>query len=237
MLVDLSYPLSSDDKSNWPGNHPFRMNVVSEGSDNPAGCFISHYNISMSEHVGTHIDAPFHFNPAGLKTDELPLENLVDVNAVVIDISHKCALSNAATLDAEDIQNWSKENGPLPSRPLVIMRAGWGQYYYKDPVKFLGTESDQEQNLEFPGFGKSGIDWLVENTDFVGIGVDTLSIELGVRQGCYVHQTLTKHNKYGLECLANLESLPPSGLTVTVLPLKIKGGSGGPTRVVAKVKL
>ena len=45
------------------------------------------------------------------------------------------------------------------------------------------------------GFGKSGIDWLHENTDFVGIGVDTLSIELGITQECYVHRSLTAKNK------------------------------------------
>jgi len=72
-------------------------------------------------------------------------------------------------------------------------------------------------------------------TSCVGIGVDTLSIELGRVQGCYVHRTLTGGNRYGVECLANLEKLPAKGFTVTVLPLKIGGGSGGPCRVVAKL--
>ena len=83
------------------------------------------------------------------------------------------------------------------------------------------------------GFGKSGIDWLLERTSLVGIGVDSLSIELGIRQQCYVHRRLTGQNKYGLECLANLEQLPARDFTVTVLPLKIAGGSGGPCRAVA----
>ena len=69
----------------------------------------------------------------------------------------------------------------------------------------------------------------------MGIGVDTLSIELGIRQECYVHRRLTSHNKYGLECLANLDLLPPRDFTLTVLPLKIQGGSGGPCRAVASL--
>ena len=85
----------------------------------------------------------------------------------------------------------------------------------------------------FGGFGKSGIDWLLERTTLVGIGVDSLSIELGIRQECYVHRRLTSHNKYGLECLANLDKLPARGFSITVLPLKIEGGSGGPCRAVA----
>ena len=65
--------------------------------------------------------------------------------------------------------------------------------------------------------------------------MDSLSIELGPSQDCHVHRMLTKHNKYGVECLANLESLPTRGFSVTVLPLKIEGGSGGPCRAVATI--
>ena len=99
------------------------------------------------------------------------------------------------------------------------------------------------------------MDWLLERTSLVGVGVDTLSIELGHTQQCYVHRTLTRHNKvrgdctvycvlctvhqqhsqYGVECVANMARLPARDFTVTVLPLKIEGGSGGPCRVIARL--
>ena len=41
--------------------------------------------------------------------------------------------------------------------------------------------------------------------------------------------------QYGLECLANLDQLPARGFRVTVLPLKLEGGTGGPCRVVAVI--
>ena len=63
--------------------------------------------------------------------------------------------------------------------------------------------------------------------------MDSLSIELGIKQQCYVHRRLTSQNKYGIECLANLDKLPARDFTITVLPLKIEGGSGGPCRAVA----
>jgi arylformamidase len=31
----------------------------------------------MSEHTGTHIDAPFHFDPQGLTMDQVPVETLL----------------------------------------------------------------------------------------------------------------------------------------------------------------
>merc|ERR1711953_503164 len=102
-LIDLTFPMSEDDKSIWPGNHPFRKATVSEGADNPMDCFIAHYNISMSEHVGTHMDAPYHFNPRGWTTDQIPLEVLVNIPAIVVDISHKCRENNTAKLEASDL--------------------------------------------------------------------------------------------------------------------------------------
>jgi len=231
-LVDLSYTLSEDDKSIWPGNLPFRKTVISDHSDN---CIMASYDISMNEHVGTHMDAPYHFCREGWTTEQIPLEKLVNIPGVVVDISHKTLGDPEAKLEEEDLLAWVSENGDFPDNCLVLMRSGWGQYYYSDPAKFLGTNQNDMSRLQFPGFGKSGIDWLLEKTSLVGIGVDTLSIELGTKQECYVHRTLTRHNKYGVECLANLQLLPPRGFTVTVLPLKIQGGSGGPCRAVATI--
>ena len=62
------------------------------------------------------MDAPYHFNPDGWKTEEIPLEALVNVNGVVVDISDKCKTNPAATLEAEDLINWVKENGCLPDK-------------------------------------------------------------------------------------------------------------------------
>ena len=44
------------------------------------------------------------------------------------------------------------------------------------------------------------MDWLLERTSLVGVAVDTLSIELGHTQQCYVHRTLTRHNKVRGDC-------------------------------------
>ena len=43
-------------------------------------------------------------------------------------------------------------------------------------------------------------------------------------------------NKFGLQCLKNLDQLPAQGAVIVAAPLKIKGGSGSPLRVVALVE-
>merc|ERR1712051_1060353 len=151
------------------------------------------------------------------------------------DISTKAAKDPSATLDASDMEHWVQRNGPVPHSSIVLLRSGWGEYYHNDPVKYLGTDSGDLDKMVFPGFGPSGIDWLVDNTSFIGIGVDTLSLEMGVRQEVYVHRILTEGNRYGLESVANMDMLPEKGFTLTVMPIKVEGGSGGPCRVVAKL--
>ena len=49
------------------------------------------------------------------------------------------------------------------------------------------------------------------------------------------HHEIAIAGKYGLQCLANLDQLPPTGAILVCPPLKIKNGSGSPLRVLALV--
>ena len=44
-----------------------------------------------------------------------------------------------------------------------------------------------------------------------------------------------RNNRYGLQCMTNLDLLPPRGAVILAAPLKIEQGSGSPTRVLALV--
>jgi kynurenine formamidase len=65
------------------------------------------------------------------------------------------------------------------------------------------------------------------------IGVDTASIDPGTSKDFPVHRLAAANNVAVLEDLANLAELPATGATVIALPMKIAGGSGAPTRVIA----
>ena len=96
------------------------------------------FNISMNEHVGTHMDAPYHFYSQGWTTDQIPLDHLVNVPGVVVDISHKAATDVEAKLEEEDLEAWVADNGNFPDRCLVLMRLA-NNSYVKD--------SDSDQNI------------------------------------------------------------------------------------------
>ncbi len=66
-----------------------------------------------------------------------------------------------------------------------------------------------------------------------GVGIDTASMDYGQSKDFITHQALNGAGIYGLENIANLEKVPVKGATLIALPMKIKGGSGGPVRIVA----
>ena len=56
----------------------------------PDGYYLEIYDISASEHGGTHLDAPAHFARGKLTTDQIPLDRLIGP-VVRVDISAKAA--------------------------------------------------------------------------------------------------------------------------------------------------
>jgi len=69
----------------------------------------------------------------------------------------------------------------------------------------------------------------------VGLGIDTMSVEMGATTTYPVHQFTAQENLYHLENLANLGLVPLTGATVVVAPIKLENGSGAPARVLALV--
>ena len=77
------------------------------------------------------------------------------------------------------------------------------------------------------------VKWLVEHRNIAGIGTECPDIEL--TQKGQVKMFLAKAGHFSVVQLTNLEKLPRKGSRVTIAPFKLKGGSGGPTRVFAQV--
>ena len=68
------------------------------------------------------------------------------------------------------------------------------------------------------------------------VGIDTASIDYGKSKDYATHVALMTNNIPAFENVANLDQLPPTGAFVVALPVKIRGGSGGPLRIVARLQ-
>lgn len=186
--------------------------------------------IALNEHTGTHVDAPLHFSADGQSVAEVPVGNLV-VPLAVVDIRGKAAGDADAQVTPDDLKAWKAANGDFPDRCCVAMLSGWGEKVTGDGFR----NADGEGKMHFPGFHVEAAQMLLEETTAVGIGVDTLSLDHGPSADFATHYAWLPTNRWGIECLANLERVPASGATIVVGVPRVRGGTGGPARVLAMV--
>ena len=107
-----------------------------------------------------------------------------------------------------------------------------------DLKKYLGTDergAAAVAKLHFPGLDPAAARWITTNRSIKAIGLDTASIDYGQSTLFESHRILFEKNIPAFENVANLDQLPVKGFTIIALPMKIKGGSGGPLRIVAVI--
>ena len=231
-VVDLSHPFDATTVY-WPTAEGFKLDTDFEGMTDK-GYFYSAYRYSAAEHGGTHLDAPVHFAKGRHTVDEIPLEQLMG-NGIVIDVTSQCASNPDYQVSVADFQNWERRNGRIRPDTIVFLRTGFGKRY-PDRKSYLGTEergADAVAKLHFPGLDPAAARWLTQNRSIKAIGLDTASIDYGQSTLFESHRILMEKNIPAFENVANLELLPAKGFSVIALPMKIKGGSGGPLRIVA----
>lgn len=234
-IIDMTYSFD-ENTVYWPTEKGFVLKTVSYGmKPPPANYFYSAFKFCAPEHGGTHIDAPIHFSQNGLTVDQISPDKLIG-NAVVIHVDKQAQANKDYLVTVADIQNFEKKYHPLNDQDIVLFYTGWGKYW-PNKKQYLGSDIfGDTENLHFPGLSKEAAEYLVARK-VKGIGLDTASLDAGNSKESLAHRTLLGANIYGVENLANLELLPPVGTTLIVAPMKIKGGSGGPTRVFALLPL
>ena len=231
-IVDLTYAFDSNSVY-WPTAEQFKLETDFEGVTDK-GYFYSAYRYSAAEHGGTHLDAPVHFAKGHNPIDQIPLDQLIG-SAIVVDVTKQCATNPDYLVSVKDFEDWEKQNGKIPNGTIVLLRTGFGKYY-PDRKKYLGTDergAEAVAKLHFPGLDPAAARWLTQSRSIKAIGLDTASIDRGQSTLFESHRTLFEHNIPAFENVANMDKLPAKGFTVIALPMKIKGGSGGPLRIVA----
>lgn len=232
--IDLTHDFSSE-TIYWPTAETFAFDTVFAGITEK-GFYYTAFQFCAAEHGGTHLDAPIHFAEGRKTVDELPLEQFIGP-AVVIDVSEKAFKDRDYLVSIEDFTEWEAKHGALPENVIVLLRTGYGQFW-PDRVKYMGTDQRGEAavaDLHFPGLDPEAARWLVENRKINAIGLDTPSIDYGQSQLFESHRILFAENIPAFENVANLDQLPETGAFVIALPMKIKGGSGAPLRIVGLV--
>jgi kynurenine formamidase len=231
-LIDMTYSFA-EDTLHWPTAKPFHLEKTSEGRT-AAGYWYSAYEYSSAEHVGTHLDAPFHFAEGKWTTDQIPLARTIGPG-VVIDVRRAVEADRDYRLSVQDLHDWEKRFGRIPKESIVLMYSGWGNHWGNRKQYFGTDEPGDVVNLHFPGFSKEAAEFLIKQRAVKAVGVDTPSIDHGPSRDFIVHQILGGANVPIFENVAALDRLPPKGAIIFAIPMKIKGGSGAPLRIFAQL--
>ncbi|HDR8999197.1 TPA: cyclase family protein [Burkholderia vietnamiensis] len=210
---------------------------------------ISHYdeagpawywnNFTCGEHTGTHFDAPAHWitgrdHPHN-SVDTIEPQSFV-APAVVVDASAEVAGDDDWLLTVDFLEAWEQRHGRIPAGAWVLFRTDWS-LRVNDATAFLNLRDD---GAHTPGPTQEAVEWLIQQRDVHGFGVETINTDAGQSYAWPLaypcHTLMHGANRYGLQCLKNLDQLPPQGALILSAPLKIEGGSGSPLRVLALVE-
>jgi kynurenine formamidase len=224
-LVDLGHPYDADTVS-WPGGPAFEHGA--EAGEDDQGLWYATGRMSLSEHSGTHLDAPLHFARAGHAVDDLPLASLIGP-ARVIDVRAACEQDRDYAVSVEDVTAHEAAEGRISPGTAVLVLTGWSRHWH-DRLRYLGGED--VASLHFPGLDLEAARLLADRRVAL-VGIDTASIDPGTSRVFGAHRVLAEAQVPLLENLRGLEGLPARGATLIALPMLVAGGSGAPTRAVA----
>lgn len=225
-LVDLSYSLN-DKNAYWPAANyePFRLKNIATLEQNG----VLSKAFASPEHLGTHLDAPNHFERDQLAVDQIKPQSLF-APGIVVDVSMQVSADPDYAATVGDLMEWEKVNGRMPDGAVVMLKTGWSEFW-KNSLRY--KNQDIMGQLHFPGYSGDAAKWLVKERNVKGIGIDTLSMDPGRSKDFAVHHIVNGAGRYGLENVAGLDQLPARGFHLIIAPMKIETGTGGPTRIFA----
>lgn len=215
MLIDLTHPMRNL-MPVWPDDPAFEQRSVSEIG---AGAISCNHALAMSEHCGTHFDAPAHFIAGGAAIDEIPLPRFFGRLATI-----KAQVPPDSAVGPELILAFEAAQGPILPGDAVAFHFGWDRFWQGEDPRVL---------RDWPGLSGEAADLLVARGVRI-VATDAMSIDRYGSTTFPAHLRLLQEGVLIGENFANLGRLPPF-CQLTALPLKIAGGSGAPLRAVAEV--
>ena len=227
-LIDLSREIHHRTPAH-PSHPPVVMTVWGDHSEikragdtvfTSKACYIS-----MSDHAGTHVDAPCHFDadPKALSIDEVPLENFY-TEAICLDLSN-VPLKHQITV-AEMAQALANSGQVIKPRDTVLIHMGVNARLYGTPAYLH----------DFPGLHVDAVHWLADK-GILMFGVEAISPAPEGEPNFKAHMACAARGITHIECLWNLEKVVGRGrFRLIAFPLKIRGGTASPIRAVAVIE-
>ncbi len=212
-IIELSH-LIDEDISVFSGFPQPRIEnyMTHEGSrphyDGQAEFHINKFELVAS--VGTYIDSPYHRHKGRKLISDIPLADLTDIPAVIID--HDIKDGRGVTMDELDV-----------SGKAVLFRTNWSKNwktddYYRNP----------------PYLADDTVEYLVSQKPIL-VGVDFGNVDNTGNPSRPAHTKLLGEDILIVESLTNLQALPNTRFTFNAIPMPIKGLSTSPIWAFARL--
>jgi arylformamidase len=206
-IIDISVPLKPD-MPTWPDSVGLRLirTMSLEAGDKA--------NVSRLDcdvHMGTHVDAPWHFLNDGFTVDEMSLDVLIGPATVAY-------LPEASVITANELADLNLASG-IQRLLLKTRNSGlWAAGVTKFRKDYVALSADASR-------------WVVDRGIRL-VGIDYLSVQ------CYednplTHQILMQAGVIIVEGL-NLAGVQAGSYELICLPIRLVGADGAPVRAVLR---
>jgi len=215
-IIDLTYDLEDGMTTFSASWHP-QFSITQIGRHEFEGRETR--KVTFGTHAGTHMDAPLHFVKCGKSIEKIPIDKLIG-EVTIVDFSH-LAENEAITKEMLSDINITKR---------MLFKFGWGKYW--------GTEKFYNG---YPFFSKEAAEYLLfENVELIAMDTPSpddsrIKLEkntLGSDNDSPIHKIFLNDGIALIEYIANLDKVKDYvGWSIIVMPLRIKGADGSPSRV------
>ncbi|KAL0244807.1 hypothetical protein GEMRC1_008889 [Eukaryota sp. GEM-RC1] len=172
--------------------------------------------LTITSHVGTHIDLPSHMKVGAENISTAPVSKYYGP-AIKVDVRHVSGLINI-----EDLKPFEET---ISKSDFLILQTGHDQYFGSDQY-FEG----------FPVLSPDAASYIIKvNPDIKGVGMDCISPDPCDTTTFDIHHILFNHNMVIIENLKDLDAIPSNVFTFAGFPMHIENGDGSPIRAVAIV--
>lgn len=215
----------------WPQETHQHMRAVSGGK------LVSESRmILVNEHIGTHVDAPYHFDEHGITVDQIPLTTLIQPG-LLLDLRHK---GHGEGITVEDLERAAEKAG----RPIG---PGWAVTLWTGVDSLWATEGFTAKRPYVP---VTTAEWLIDQridllcSDLIGLDITGVAVVPGstdeekrdaAAETWPMHTVMLKAGITLVQQLCNLDQLEGEPFLFVCLPMRMRGGTGSPVRPVALV--
>ena len=220
-LIDLTLTLGSDRVAPVPG----LIGVCTEPLHTHESHARSNTKLTLATHIGTHVDAPYHFDPGGTTVENMPLNRYMGP-ALLLDL--RVVAKGLTPLSVSDLQNSGGTSEAVKDK-IVVLFTGWA-----------AAESGGDRFYsQGPYLSNEGAAYLADN------GVNAVSVDFPIDKhpatpqstihDFPVHRLLLGRGIPLIENLINLDQLVGREFELWALPIKLKDGDGAAARAVARI--